>query len=64
LDDCRSHGVVLAVWWIRLRSDSIARAPVIPILTSMLLDDSFALYETVIDEATPAEAPTHSRGSF
>jgi hypothetical protein len=51
------HDVVLVVWWLRLRSNSIARAPVFPILITMLLDDYVALDETVIDdEAMLAEA--------
>lgn len=50
--------VLLVVWWIRLRADSIAAAPVFPILITMQPDDYAALEETVIDEAMLAEAHT------
>jgi hypothetical protein len=53
--------VLLVVWWIRLRSDSIAPAPVLPILITMQPDDYVALDETVIDEAMLAEAHTLAR---
>lgn len=50
--------VLLVVWWIRLRADSIAPAPVFPILITIQPDDYVALDETVIDEAMLAEAHT------
>jgi hypothetical protein len=50
--------VLLVVWWIRLRADSIAPAPVFPILITMQPDDYVGLDETVIDEAMLAEAHT------
>jgi hypothetical protein len=50
--------VLLVVWWIRLRADSIAPTPVFPILITIQPDDYDALDETVIDDGMLAEAHT------